>query len=912
MSRSGAVEAWLTWALSPSATAIIVTLLVAILSPIALHYYLYLSRTVSITSQFLLLGPTSSGKTSLALYFQTGRPPKTHTSQEPSTIPCVLPDDFEAASQGFRSHNDPTVAADRKFVLLDTPGHGKLRHHAFNELDTIKDLKGIIFVVDSAACSSPAGLTEAAAYLHDVLLALQKRQTSGKSSKHVTTVPVLVAANKLDLFTALPAMLVKKALEDEIGKVRESRGRSLASSGEGDEGEDKDWLGEGGEGSFKFEQMREAEIEVKVLGGAVLGEKGAECQEWWGWVGENIERNSRNIVCYFEVAIQHAILAANDPSASPANTCAAIHGLCPCLALDGNKPCTHSSHLHFLFPTYFDLFLSSYLVLVTISPIMKGTQPRHPPTVMDNITQHIGNTPLVRLNKLPQSLSLRPTIYAKLEFFNAGGSVKDRIALRMIEAAERSGRIHPSRSTLIEPTSGNTGIGLALVGAVKGYKVIITLPEKMSPEKVAVLRALGAEVVRTPTAAAWDSPESHIGVARRLEKEIPGGVILDQYGNENNPLAHEEGTAQEVWEQTEGKVTCLVAGAGTGGTITGLAKGLKRHNKDIKIVAADPQGSILALPATLNDEMKDKPYKVEGIGYDFIPDVLDQKIVDTWYKTDDRTSFEWARKLIREEGLLCGGSSGSAMAATVKACEELNLTEDDVVVVILPDSIRSYLSKFVDDDWLAANDLLPPTPPITAPASPIAKAQKDDDGYGNAKISDLRLKPVVTISSTSSCGDAIETMRDKGFDQLPVSAESTSRLCGLVTLGNLLSFMSSGRATGDTLVEEVMFDFRALPEVEVTLKNITIETPEERKERVTSSEKSSAPNRNSFFEITKDTKLSALSKFFEWNSAAIVTERQDKHFKAIAVVTKVDLLTWLVKSKKTNGTNGHFASLPQR
>ncbi|TKX27591.1 cystathionine beta-synthase [Elsinoe australis] len=542
------------------------------------------------------------------------------------------------------------------------------------------------------------------------------------------------------------------------------------------------------------------------------------------------------------------------------------------------------------------------------------THPRNPPAVMASITEHIGNTPLVKLNKLPQTLSLRPTIYAKLEFFNAGGSVKDRIALRMIEAAEREGRIHPSRSTLIEPTSGNTGIGLALVGAVKGYKVIITLPEKMSPEKVAVLRALGAEVVRTPTAAAWDSPESHIGVARRLEKEIPGGVILDQYGNVNNPLAHQEGTAEEVWRQTEGRVTCLVAGAGTGGTITGLARGLKRHKQDIKIVAADPQGSILALPAQLNDDFKDKPYKVEGIGYDFIPDVLDQKTVDTWYKTDDRTAFEYARRLIREEGLLCGGSSGSAMAATVKACQELNLTEEDVVVVILPDSIRSYLSKFVDDDWLAANDLLPPTPPQTAPASPISKPSKGDDGYGNAKIADLRLKPVVTISSTSSCSDAIETMREKGFDQLPVSSGATSRLCGLVTLGNLLSFISSGRASADSPVEDVMFDFRSLPEAEVNLKSITIETPEERKERVTSSETSSHPNRDSFFEITKDTKLSALSKFFEWNSAAIVTERQsDKHLKPIAVVTKVDLLTWFVKNKKqTNGTNGHSASLPSR
>lgn len=321
------------------------------------------------------------------------------------------------------------------------------------------------------------------------------------------------------------------------------------------------------------------------------------------------------------------------------------------------------------------------------------SHPRHPPVVMESITEQIGNTPLVRLNKLPQSLGLKPTIYAKLEFFNAGGSVKDRIALRMIEAAEASGRIHPSKTTLIEPTSGNTGIGLALVGAVKGYRTIITLPEKMSPEKVAVLKALGAEVVRTPTQAAFDSPESHIGVARRLEKEIPGAVILDQYSNPDNPAAHELGTAEEIWTQTKGKITALVAGAGTGGTITGLAKGLRKHNRDIKIIAADPQGSILALPAALNDDFKDKPYKVEGIGYDFIPDVLDQKGVDTWFKTDDRTSFEFSRRLIREEGLLVGGSSGSAMAACVKACLDLNLTEQDTVVVIFPDSIRSYLSK---------------------------------------------------------------------------------------------------------------------------------------------------------------------------------------------------------------------------
>jgi len=335
--------------------------------------------------------------------------------------------------------------------------------------------------------------------------------------------------------------------------------------------------------------------------------------------------------------------------------------------------------------------------------------------IRETITAQIGNTPLVRLNKIPQSLGMECTVLAKCEYFNAGGSVKDRIALRMIEEAEKSGRIKPG-DTLIEPTSGNTGIGLALVAAVKGYKTIITLPEKMSAEKVSVLKALNATIIRTPSQAAFDSPESHIGVARKLEKEIPNAHILDQYGNPNNPLAHELGTAEEIWEQSEGTVTAIIAGAGTGGTITGLARGLRKHNKNVTVIAADPQGSILALPSMLNDEHKDTPYKVEGIGYDFIPDVLDQSAVDKWYKTDDRQSFHYARRLIAEEGLLVGGSAGSTIAALAQAAKDpdVKFTKDDVVVVILPDSIRSYLTKFIDDDWLSANDLLPPTPPPEA------------------------------------------------------------------------------------------------------------------------------------------------------------------------------------------------------
>lgn len=236
----------------------------------------------------------------------------------------------------------------------------------------------------------------------------------------------------------------------------------------------------------------------------------------------------------------------------------------------------------------------------------------------------------------------------------------------------------------------------------------------MSPEKVAVLRSLNATIIRTPTQAAFDSPESHIGVARRLQKEIPNAHILDQYGNPDNPLAHEHGTAEEVWTQTEGKIKAIVAGAGTGGTITGLARGLRKHNPNVKVIAADPYGSILALPHSLNQTHANESYKVEGIGYDFIPDVLDQKTVDHWYKTDDRESFAYARRLIAEEGLLVGGSSGSAIAAMVKGVKDLGLGKGDVVVVILPDSIRSYLSKVLPRNPQPYNENLEITPPFSS------------------------------------------------------------------------------------------------------------------------------------------------------------------------------------------------------
>lgn len=411
------------------------------------------------------------------------------------------------------------------------------------------------------------------------------------------------------------------------------------------------------------------------------------------------------------------------------------------------------------------------------------------------------------------------------------------------------------------------------------------MPEKMSAEKVSVLRALGATIIRTPTQAAWDSPESHISVARGLEREMPNAHILDQYGNRDNPLAHEHGTAEEIWEQTGGRLDAVVAGAGTGGTVTGLARGIKKHDGRVRVVAADPHGSILALPDALNREHANEPYKVEGIGYDFVPDVLDRGLVDKWYKTDDRESFALTRRLIAEEGLLVGGSSGSALAAALRAVADFGLTRGHVVVVVLPDSIRSYLSKFADDDWLAANGLLPAAG-VDAPA-PGHDHHRSADPYRGATVASLRLKPVTSVAADAACSEAVETMRDKGFDQLPVLA--AGRLVGLFTLGNLLSYMSRGRATGQSPVNDVMFDFGRLEEIVTDLRQgATVLSP-------------TGPKRRRFVQITMDTPLAALGRFFEWNSAAVVTEKSSDAkslSKPIAVVTKVDLLTWMVNQRQ--------------
>ncbi|XP_075398370.1 cystathionine beta-synthase isoform X2 [Tenrec ecaudatus] len=411
------------------------------------------------------------------------------------------------------------------------------------------------------------------------------------------------------------------------------------------------------------------------------------------------------------------------------------------------------------------------------------------PQILPDILMKIGNTPMVRINKIGKNFGLKCELLAKCEFFNAGGSVKDRISLRMIEDAERAGTLKPG-DTIIEPTSGNTGIGLALAAAVKGYRCVIVMPEKMSLEKVDVLRALGAEIVRTPTNARFDSPESHVGVAWRLKNEIPNSHILDQYRNASNPLAHYDTTAEEILQQCDGKVDMLVASAGTGGTITGLARKLKEKCPGCKVIGVDPEGSILAEPEELN-QTDVTAYEVEGIGYDFLPTVLDRTVVDKWFKSNDKESFAFARMLMAQEGLLCGGSSGSTMSIAVKAAQELQ--EGQRCVVILPDSVRNYMSKFLSDRWMLQRGFM-----------------KEEDvavkkpWWWHLRVQELSLSAPLTVLPTVTCEHTIEILREKGFDQAPVVDEA-GVILGMVTLGNMLSSLLAGKVQPSDQVRKVIY-----------------------------------------------------------------------------------------------------------
>lgn len=372
----------------------------------------------------------------------------------------------------------------------------------------------------------------------------------------------------------------------------------------------------------------------------------------------------------------------------------------------------------------------------------------------------------VSIKGRPESNSKHPLHYsclfvldAKCEFLNPGGSVKDRIGYRMVLDAEEKGLLKPG-CTIIEPTSGNTGIGLAMACCVKGYKCIIVMPEKMSNEKVSTLKALGAEIVRTLTEAPYDSPQGLIYVAQELQRKIPNSIVLDQYRNASNPLAHYDGTAAEILWQLDGKVDMIVCTAGTAGTISGLARKIKEEVPTCQIVGVDPHGSILARPEHLNEQAKSvKFYEVEGIGYDFVPTVMDHTVVDVWTKINDKDCFPMSRRLQAEEGLLCGGSSGGAMTAALRFAK--NLKKNQRCVVILPDGIRNYMTKFVSDNWMEARGF-----------KEINNEHKHWWWHVPVKklisLQSTSNTSVTTITSESTISDAIKAMKYDHLTHIPM------------------------------------------------------------------------------------------------------------------------------------------------
>jgi len=364
--------------------------------------------------------------------------------------------------------------------------------------------------------------------------------------------------------------------------------------------------------------------------------------------------------------------------------------------------------------------------------------------VLDSFLDAVGDTPLVRLNKVARGVA--PAVLAKLEMLNPGGSVKDRIGLRMIEAAERAGFLKPG-GTIVEPTSGNTGHGLAIAAAIRGYKCIFVMPDKMSQEKISLLRAYGAEVVITPTSVPPESPESYYRVADRLTEEIPGAFQPNQYFNEENPAAHEATTGPEIWRQTDGRITAFVTGVGTGGTITGVARYLKSQDPDVLIVGADPEGSIFSGDV--------HTYLTEGIGEDFWPNTFDPSLVDRYVRVSDRDAFRMARRITREEGILVGGSSGTAVVAALEVARELG--PDDVVVVILPDTGRNYLSKLYSDTWLLQYGLT--DRPEIVRVEEVLEAKHGE------------LPPVVTVNAHDRVRQAIDALQRYSISQAPVVRE---------------------------------------------------------------------------------------------------------------------------------------------
>ncbi|MFA6989159.1 MAG: cystathionine beta-synthase [Candidatus Gastranaerophilaceae bacterium] len=394
----------------------------------------------------------------------------------------------------------------------------------------------------------------------------------------------------------------------------------------------------------------------------------------------------------------------------------------------------------------------------------------------ENVLEAIGHTPLIKLSKITKGLNVN--IYAKVEYFNPGGSSKDRIALAMIEDAEKKGLLKPG-GTIIEATAGNTGAGLALVAASKGYRCIFVLPDKMSEDKVNLLKAYGAEIVITPTSVAPDSPESYNGVADRLGREISNSFRPSQFTNLKNPEAHYLSTGPEIWEDLDGNIDVFVAGMGTGGTISGTGKYLKEQNPNIKVIGADPEGSILSGDSP-------KSYKVEGIGEDFVPITFNRQVVDEMLRVNDTESFSTTRRLAREEGLLVGGSSGTAVAAALKYAQRLPAGSN--VVVLLPDTGRNYLTKIFSDDWMFENGFLDQVPEKVT-VGEILKLKE-------------RMPSLISINADDFAISAANIMRENGISQLPVLKDK--KVVGGLNEVTLIKLLYDGVNLNENKVSGIM------------------------------------------------------------------------------------------------------------
>ncbi len=474
------------------------------------------------------------------------------------------------------------------------------------------------------------------------------------------------------------------------------------------------------------------------------------------------------------------------------------------------------------------------------SPVVEQMPPAA--AIHDTILGTVGNTPLVRLHRVARGVACH--LVAKVETFNPGGSVKDRIGLTIIEDAEQQGKLQPG-GTIVEATSGNTGLGLAIVAAIRGYRCVFVLPDKQSAEKIKLLRAFGARVIVTPTNVAPDDPRSYYSVARQVVQETPNAILANQYHNPVNPEAHYQTTGPEIWRQTAGKIDVFVGGIGTGGTISGVGRYLKEQNPKIQIVGVDPEGSILADYFRTRQVTEAHAYKIEGVGEDFIPSTLDLSVIDDMVKVTDKESFLMARRLTREEGIFCGGSSGSAVAGALHYAARNRLGPDKLVVVLLPDSGYRYLGKIFDDEWMTQNRFL-------------------DSAVTDTRVQDvLSSKPqpeLITAHVDSQVGEVVTQMKAFGVSQLPV-IDQEGQLIGLVTEVSLLKYL-----LGDPRVEAAS---RPIGTLDVIEQNVTTVTP--------------------------DTPLEAVLGVFTSSSVAIVIEppgsEQDR--RPIGILTKIDLLSYL-------------------